>query len=117
MVPLCPLYRGSTVCSKCMSQQLGSEVERKANKSTIYTQYSSFFFCTFSSQRKSDYFKLIFAALILVILRMWDAIYVSLSYHRNYDQDVEDSQWIVLLIFLAVRVHLITMQPKLLYRF
>ncbi|CAI8004152.1 hypothetical protein GBAR_LOCUS3842 [Geodia barretti] len=68
-------------------------------------------------ERKSDYFKLIFAALILVILRMWDAIYVSLSYHRNYDQDVEDSQWIVLLIFLAVRVHLITMQPKLLYRF
>lgn len=59
------------------------------------------------SQRKLDYLKLIFAALILVVLRIWDAIYVSLSYHPHYDRDVENSEWIVVLIFLAVSYHYI----------
>ena len=53
-------------------------------------------------QMRSDYFKLILAAMILVLLRMWGAIYVSLGYHPHYDRDVEDLKWIVLLIFLAV---------------
>ena len=55
---------------------------------------------------KSDYIKLIFAALILVVLRIWDAIYVSLAYHPHYDRDIAESQWIVVLIFLAVSRYL-----------
>ena len=52
---------------------------------------------------KSDYIKLIFAALILVVLRIWDAIYVSVGYVPDYDARIGDSKWIVVLIFLAVR--------------
>lgn len=57
-----------------------------------------------SLQAKSDYFKLIFAALILVVLRLWDAIYVSLGYLPNYDTAIRPSGWIVVLVFLAVRL-------------
>ena len=50
---------------------------------------------------KSDYFKLIFAALILVVLRIWDAIYVSVGYSPT--NQIEESKWVLALIFLAVR--------------
>lgn len=52
---------------------------------------------------KSDYVKLILAALILVVLRIWDAVYVSLGYLPHYDTTIKQSDWIVVLIFFAVR--------------
>ena len=64
------------------------------------------FISHFSLQAKSDYFKLIFAALILVVLRLWDAIYVSLGYLPHYNTDIRPSTWIVVLVFLAVRLKL-----------
>ena len=47
--------------------------------------------------------KLIIAALILVILRIWDAIYTTLTYIPSYQDHIQDSRWILALVFMAVR--------------